>query len=122
MSRFPTANHLTSWARICPGNDQSGGRRLNASIGKGNNWLKSALIEAAWAASRCKDSYYKALFHRLKARRGPKRAIVAVAHSMLAAIWHMLTRKANTETSASRTSTRSIKNASAATISNASLS
>lgn len=95
MSRFPTASHLTSWARVCPGNDQSGGRRLNASIGKGNNWLKSALIEAAWAASRCKDSYYKALFHRLKARRGPKRAIVAVAHSMLAAIWHMLTR--NTE-------------------------
>lgn len=93
MTRFPSAQHLASWARICPGNNQSGGKRFNESIGKGNNWLKSTLIEAAWAATRCKGSYYGALYRRLKSRRGPKRAIVAVAHAMLYALWHMLSRK-----------------------------
>lgn len=93
MSRFPSARHLTSWARICPGNNLSGGKRLSAAIGKGNNWLKSTLIEAAWSAIRCKGSYYGALFRRIKARRGPKRAVVAVAHAMLDALWHMLTKR-----------------------------
>jgi transposase len=93
MSRFPTAAHLASWARICPGNNQSGGKRFSERIGKGNNWLKATLIEAAWAATRCKGSYYGALYRRLKPRRGPKRAVVAVAHAMLQAIWHMLTRR-----------------------------
>lgn len=92
MSRFRTAGHLASWAKICPGNNESGGKRMSAGIGKGNNWLKVALVEAAWAASRKKGSYYGALFKRLKARRGSKRAIVAVAHSMLTAIWHLLSR------------------------------
>src|SRR5439155_12330777 len=92
MSRFPSAEHLASWARICPGNNESGGKRFSGHIGKGNNWLKSTLIESAWAATRCKGSYYGALYRRLKARRGPKRAIVAVAHAMLHAIWHMLSR------------------------------
>lgn len=94
MTRFPRAEHLASWARICPGNNQSGGKRLAGHIGKGNNWLKSTLIEAAWAAARSKSSYYGALYRRLKVRRGAKRAIVAVAHSMLHAIWHMLSRNA----------------------------
>jgi transposase len=94
MTRFPSAEHLASWARICPGNNQSGGKRLASHIGKGNNWLKSTLIEAAWAAARCKGSYYGALYRRLKVRRGAKRAIVAVAHSMLYALWHMLRRSA----------------------------
>jgi transposase len=93
MSRFPSAEHLASWARICPGTHQSGGKRAAAGIGKGNNWLKSTLVEAAWAATRCKGSYYGSLYRRLKARRGPKKAIVAVAHAMLHAIWHMLTKK-----------------------------
>lgn len=95
MTRFPTAEHLASWARICPGNNESGGKRLSGSTGKGNNWLKSTLVEAAWAAARCKGSYYGALYRRLRARRGAKRAIVAVAHAMLHAMWHMLSRKAN---------------------------
>lgn len=94
MTQFPSAAHLASWARICPGNYQSGGKRLAGHIGKGNNWLKSTLIEAAWAAARCKGSYYGALYRRLKLRRGAKRAIVAVAHAMLHALWHMLRRNA----------------------------
>jgi transposase len=94
MSRFPTAEHLASWARICPGNNESAGKRFSGRIGKGNNWLKATLIEAAWAASRTKGSYYGALYRRLKPRRGPKRAIVAAAHAMLHAIWYMLSRKA----------------------------
>ena len=93
MSRFPSAQHLTSWARLCPGNNESGGKRLSGRIGKGNNWLKSNLIEAAWAAVRAKGTYYGALYRRIKARRGPKRAIVAVAHAMLSSVWHMLARQ-----------------------------
>lgn len=90
MERFPTAGHLASWAKLCPGNNQSGDRRRSASIGKGNNWLKSTLIEAAWAASRTKRSYYSAQFKRIRSRRGPKKAVTAVAHSMLQAYWHIL--------------------------------
>jgi transposase len=93
MTRFATAEHLTSWARICPSNRESAGKRLSSHIGQGNNWLKATLVEAAWAAVRCKGSYYGALYRRLKARRGAKRAVVAVAHAMLHAIWHMLTRR-----------------------------
>ena len=93
MERFPTAGHLASWAKICPGNNQSGDKRRNASIGKGNNWVKSTLIEAAWAASRTKRSYYNAQFKRLRARRGAKKAVTAVAHSMLNAYWHILRRQ-----------------------------
>lgn len=90
MERFPTAGHLASWAKICPGNNQSGDKRHNASVGKGNNWVKSTLIEAAWAASRTRRTYYHAQFKRLRARGGPKKAITAVAHSMLQAYWHVL--------------------------------
>ena len=92
MSRFPTAAHFASWARLCPGNHESAGKRLPATTGKGATWLRATLQEAAWAAVRSKKSYYRALYHRLKGRGGPKKAIVAVQHAMLVALWHMLTR------------------------------
>ena len=91
MSRFATAANLASWAKLCPGNNESAGKRLSGATGKGNNWLKSTLNQVAWAASRTKRSYYSAQYRRLKARRGPKKAIVAVEHSILTALWHMLT-------------------------------
>ena len=92
MSRFPTAGHFASWARVCPGNHESAGKRRSASTGKGNAWLRAALSQAAWAAARTKGSYYRALYHRHKARGGPKKAIVAVQHAMMVAIWHMFSR------------------------------
>jgi transposase len=93
MNRFPTANHLASWAGICPGNNESGGKRKSGKTNGGNPWLKAALIEAAWAASRCKNSYLAAQYGRLVVRKGKKKALVAVAHSILIIIWHMLAKK-----------------------------
>jgi transposase len=90
MSRFPSAKHLSSWVKICPGNHQSAGKRRSGATGKGNVWLQTALVEAAWSASNQKGTYYHALYRRLAARRGPKRAIVAVAHALLTAIYYML--------------------------------
>ena len=90
MSRFPSAAQLASWARVCPGNHESAGKRQPVSTGQGNTWLRGTLQEVAWAAARTKRSYYCALFQRLRARRGAKKAIVAVQHSLLVAIWHML--------------------------------
>jgi transposase len=90
MDPFPTAQHLASWARLCPGTHESAGKRRPTTIGKGATWLRATLQEAAWAAVRTKKSYYRAFYHRLKARRGPKKAIVAVQHAMLVALWHML--------------------------------
>jgi transposase len=90
MARFPTAAHLLSWATMCPRNDESAGKRRSTRIRKGAPWLKTALVTAAWAAVRVKGSYLQAQFLRLKARRGAKKAIVAVAASMLNAAWHML--------------------------------
>jgi transposase len=90
MDPFPTAAHFASWARLCPGNHESGGKRLATTTGKGATWLRATLQEAAWAAVKTKRSYYRALYHRLKARRGPKKAITAVQHAMLVAWWHML--------------------------------
>jgi hypothetical protein len=90
MSRFPTAKHLCSWAKICPGNHESAGKRRSGATGKGNGWLQTALVEAAWGPSNQKGTYYNVLYRRLAARRGPKRAIVAVAHALLTAIYHML--------------------------------
>ena len=92
MSRFPTPGQLASWARVCPGTRESAGKRGAATTGKANNWLRATLNEAAWAASRTKRSYYHALYHRMKARQGPKKAIGSVQHAMLRAIWYMLTR------------------------------
>jgi transposase len=84
MSRFPTAAPLASWAKLCPGNNESGGIRKSAPTGHGNKWLRSTLIEAAKAAGRTKDTYLSAQYHRLAARRGRNRAAVAVAHSSIA--------------------------------------
>lgn len=90
MSRFPTAGHFASWAKLCPGNRQSGGKRLSATIGHGNRHLRAKLVQAAWAAVKVKRSYFAACFHRLAGRRGAKRAIIAVAHRILIALYHVL--------------------------------
>ena len=90
MSRFPSAGHLVSWAGLCPRNDESAGKRRSTRLRHGAPWLKTLLIQCAWAAVRKKDSYLRAQFHRLRARRGPKKAICAVAASMLTALYHML--------------------------------
>jgi transposase len=90
MARFPTPGHLLSWATMCPRNDESAGKRRSTRTRKGSPWLKTALVTAAWAAVRTKESYLQAQFLRLRARRGAKKAIVAVAASILTAIWYML--------------------------------
>ena len=90
MSRFPSAAHLISWTGICPRNDESAGKRRSNRLRKGAPWLKTTLVQCAWAAVRKKDSYLQAQFYRIKARRGPKKAIMAVAASILTAIYHML--------------------------------
>ena len=91
MSQFPTANHLASWAGLSPGNNQSGGKRYSGRTTKGNKALASIMVQGAWSATRKKGTFLKARYHRLAARRGKKRAVVAVAHSMLVSAWHMLT-------------------------------
>jgi transposase len=93
MSRFKSAAHLARWARVCPGNYESAGKRYAGSIGQGNNWLRSGLVQAANAAARCKNSYLSALYRRLAARRGRKRAIIAVAHRILTAAYHILSKQ-----------------------------
>ena len=90
MSRFPSAAHLVSWAGLCPRSDESAGKRRNTRIRHGAPWLKPTLVQAAWSASSKKNSYHRAQFQRLKGRRGPKKAIIAVAASMLTAAYHML--------------------------------
>jgi transposase len=90
MSRFDTPGHLLSWACLCPRNDESAGKRRSTRLRRGGHWLKTTLVQAAWAAVRVKGGYLQALFHRIRARRGAKKAIIAVAASMLTAIWHML--------------------------------
>jgi transposase len=90
MSRFPTAGHLISWAGLCPRMDESAGKRRSTRTRHTGCWLKTTLVQAAWAAVRTRDSYLRAQFLRLKTRRGPKKAILAVAASMLTAIYHML--------------------------------
>src|SRR5215217_3281617 len=90
MGRFPTAGHLLSWAGLCPRNDESAGKRRSNRLRQGAPWPKTALVQCAWAASRKKDGYLRAQFQRLRQRRGPKKAVCAVAASMLTAIWHML--------------------------------
>jgi transposase len=90
MSRFPTAGHLVSWAGLCPRNDESAGKRRSTRVRKSANWLKTTLVTAAWAAARKKDSYLRAQFLRIKSRRGAKKAIMAVAASMITAAYHML--------------------------------
>jgi transposase len=92
MTRFPSAQHAAAWAGMCPGNNASGGKRRRARTRKGSPWLRAALAESAWAAGRCKDGYLPTHFRRLSARRGRKRAIVAVGHSILVIAYHLLAR------------------------------
>jgi transposase len=90
MTIYPDEHHLASWCGLCPGNEESAGRRLRSRTRKGNRWLRRALAEAAWAASHVKKSYLAAQYRRLAARRGKKRALLAVAHSLLVIIYHVL--------------------------------
>ena len=90
MTRFPTAGHLISWAGLCPRLDESAGKRQSTRTRPSNPWLKTTLVQAAWAAARKKDGYLRAQFLRLKSRRGPTKAILAVAASMLTAAYYML--------------------------------
>ena len=90
MSRFPTDAHMASWAGVCPGNNESAGKRKSGNTRKGNALLRSTLVTCAHAATRNKSSYFYAQFTRISAHRGKKRAYVAVAHSMLVAIYHIL--------------------------------
>jgi transposase len=89
MTRFLTAGHLISWAGLCPRNDESAGKRRSTRLRNGAPWLKTTLVQCAWAASRKKASYLQAQFQRLRHRRGPKKAICAVAASILTAAYHM---------------------------------
>jgi len=90
MSRFPSAGHLVSWSGLCPGKNESAGKRKSSRLRKGAPWLKTMLVQCAWAAKRKKDSYYRAQFFRIQGRRGPQKAICAVAASILTAIYHIL--------------------------------
>jgi transposase len=90
MTAFPSARHLASWAGVCPGNDESAGKRRSGRTRKGSKWLRAALTEAAKSASRTRDTYLAAQYQRLRLRRGANKATTAIAHSMLVAAWHML--------------------------------
>jgi len=90
MQQFPSAGHLASWAGVCPGNEESAGKRKRNRTTKGDVWLRRALSQAAWAAARKKDSYLQAQYRRLAGRRGKKRAVVAVGHTLLQVFYHLL--------------------------------
>jgi len=90
MTPFPTDDHLCSWAKICPGNNESAGKRKSGATGHGNRWLRAILVQVAWAASHKKNSYFQAQYRRLAGRRGKKKAIVAVAHSILTVTYFVL--------------------------------
>lgn len=90
MGQFASAAHLASWAKVCPGNDESAGKRRSGRTGQGNRWLRSVLVQAAWAAVKVKESHLAGVYHRLAGRRGAKRAILAVAHRILVAAYYML--------------------------------
>jgi transposase len=97
MGRFPTAAHLASWAGLCPGNNESAGKHKTGRTRHGDNWLRSILVQVSWAAARTKNTYLSALYHRLAARRGAKRAIIAVAHAILSIVYSMLHNKTTYE-------------------------
>jgi len=90
MTRFPTAKHLASWAGICPGNYESAGKRKSGKTRKGSRWLREALVEAARAAARTRQTYLAAQYHRLAARRGGNRAAIALAHTILVIVYRLL--------------------------------
>jgi len=93
MSRFPSSRHLASWAGLCPGNRQSAGHNRSGRSHRGNPWIKALAVQIAWAASRSKNTYCAALYRRLAPHRGKKRALIAVANSLLQAVWFILTRR-----------------------------
>jgi len=93
MSRFPSAKHLASWAGMCPGNHESGGKRLSGKTRKGNRWLRQSLVEIAQVASKTKNTYLATQYRRIAARRGKKRALIALGHTILTIVYTMLTRQ-----------------------------
>ena len=93
MSRFPSAKHLASWAGMCPGNHESGGKRLSGKTRKGSRWLRQILVEIAHGAAKTKNTYLAAQYKRIAARRGKKRALIAVGHTVLTIVYTMLTRQ-----------------------------
>jgi transposase len=95
MDQFPTSRHLASWAGVCPGNDESAGKRRTGRTTRGSRWLRTALVQAAWAASRAKGTYPQSQFKRVSARRGAKRAAMAVGHTLLVIAYHVLKRGAS---------------------------
>jgi transposase len=90
MEQFPSAKHLASWAGLCPGNHESAGKRKSGRTRQGSKWLREALVEAAQAAARTRSTYVAAQYRRLAARRGANKAIVAVAHTILVIVYHLL--------------------------------
>jgi len=90
MGRFPTAAHLASWAGLCPTNKESAGKHMQGPMNRGNVWLRAIMGEVAWASIKTKASYFYAQFHRVARRRGRNKAAIAVAHSLLTAIYHVL--------------------------------
>jgi len=93
MSHFPTHRHLASWAGLCPGNNESAGKRKSGKTRKGDRWLKRGLTESSWAVSRAKETYLSALYHRIVRRRGKRKATVAVAHAITVIAYHILKHK-----------------------------
>jgi transposase len=93
MTRFPSEKHLSSWAGLCPGNKQSGGKRLSGAITKGNPYLRGILAEVAWAIAHTKGNYLSAFYHRIARRRGKQKAITALSHKLLVILYHVLREK-----------------------------
>lgn len=90
MDQFPSARHLVSWAGLCPGNHESAGKRLSGKTRPGNPWLRGLMVQVAWAASHTKDTYLAAQYRRLAHRRGRKRALIALANTLLSITWYLL--------------------------------
>jgi transposase len=90
MTPFPTAGHLSSWAGLCPGNDLTAGKRRSGKTTKGSQWLRTTLVQVAWAASHTKETIFSACYHRWAKRMGNKKALVAVAHKILVVVYHLL--------------------------------
>ena len=95
MTPFPTAGHLSSWAGLCPGNDQTAGRQRNGKTTKGSQWLRTTMVQVAWVASRTKETIFSACYHRWAKRMGKKKALVAVAHKILVVVYHVLKNRAD---------------------------
>jgi transposase len=87
MTRFPNAKHLAAWAGMCPGHDESGGKRLSGKTRKGSRWLRQVLVEAAHVAAKTQQTYLAAQYQRIAARRGKKRALIALGHTILVIVY-----------------------------------